>query len=196
MKEKDRRCRKTEKAIREAFLSLLAEEDYGKIKVTDIVRKADIGRKTFYLHYDGKEDIVNEIREEISLRTQETIRKYLSGTTPYDIHSIFVGMDELIENNLPFLKMVAKRDSFHFFQSIFKDVLKEAIVLVLAERYRITDVSVDYYCEFYSSGIIALFMKWLREEKDALSIEEITAIADKVCFKGVDYLMSENHIQP
>ena len=52
MKKEDRRVRYTKLAIRESFLALLSEKPIEKISVTEICKRADINRGTFYSHYD------------------------------------------------------------------------------------------------------------------------------------------------
>ena len=49
----DRRVRKTHKAIMQAYFDLIRENKTTKVSVSDIARKADIDRKTFYLHFDS-----------------------------------------------------------------------------------------------------------------------------------------------
>ena len=50
----DKRCIKTEKAIRQAAIDLLRYKDLDKITVNDICEKAMISRNTFYGHYADK----------------------------------------------------------------------------------------------------------------------------------------------
>ncbi|MBR1704807.1 MAG: TetR/AcrR family transcriptional regulator [Clostridia bacterium] len=58
----DRRIRKTKQAIVTAFLELLEEKkDIDKISITDITKRADISRSTFYFHYNGTYELVDEI---------------------------------------------------------------------------------------------------------------------------------------
>ena len=44
--------------IVEALLKLMSVYDYDKIKVTDIVAKAGVGRVTFYRYFKKKEDVI------------------------------------------------------------------------------------------------------------------------------------------
>lgn len=57
----DRRITKSKKAIHNAFLEMLLERGFDAITVKDITEKADISRKTFYLHYVDKFDLLNTI---------------------------------------------------------------------------------------------------------------------------------------
>ena len=57
----DRRIAKTQAAIQGAFLEMLLKDGFDAITVKDITEKANIGRKTFYLHYMDKFDLLNAI---------------------------------------------------------------------------------------------------------------------------------------
>ena len=61
----DRRQRKTREAIFRAFSSLLARKHYNRISVQNIIDEADVGRTTFYAHFQTKEDLLNQMCEDI-----------------------------------------------------------------------------------------------------------------------------------
>ncbi len=69
----DRRTRKTKKAIRHAFAELLTQKDINDITIRDIADLADINRKTFYNHYAGIYQIVDEIENEIVLAFESVL---------------------------------------------------------------------------------------------------------------------------
>ena len=56
--QSDRRVLRTRRQIDAAFVSLLHRRSYGNIRVSDITRKAAVGRATFYAHYDSKDDLL------------------------------------------------------------------------------------------------------------------------------------------
>ena len=61
----DRRQRKTREAIFSAFTQLLSQKDYNQITVGDIIETADVGRATFYSHFETKDFLLKEFCEEL-----------------------------------------------------------------------------------------------------------------------------------
>jgi AcrR family transcriptional regulator len=54
----DERVRRTRERIDAAFVELLHRRAYGDIRVSQIVKKAGVGRPTFYAHYATKDDLL------------------------------------------------------------------------------------------------------------------------------------------
>ena len=61
----DRRQRKTREAIFRAFTDLLSKKDFENITVGDIAERADIGRATFYSHFETKDFLLRELCGEL-----------------------------------------------------------------------------------------------------------------------------------
>ncbi len=61
----DRRKRKTREAIFAAFAELLSEKHVNQITVGDIIERADVGRATFYAHFETKEFLLKAFCEEL-----------------------------------------------------------------------------------------------------------------------------------
>src|SRR5260221_6369465 len=54
----DRRIHKTKRLLREALFSLIGEKDYDSIVVKEILDRADVGRSTFYAHFNDKDELL------------------------------------------------------------------------------------------------------------------------------------------
>lgn len=75
-KKPDRRRPATKRRIREALAELLEESAFEKITVTALAERADIDRKTFYLHYGSISDLMAEIQGEILEEALQLVVSY------------------------------------------------------------------------------------------------------------------------
>src|SRR4051795_9710325 len=74
-KNEDKRVQRTKKALKNALQSLLKIKHFEHITITDIVKEADYNRGTFYIHYEKKEDVLDDLIEEILAEMLTSIRK-------------------------------------------------------------------------------------------------------------------------
>lgn len=65
-KKEDLRVIKTKRAIRQAFEGMICEMDYEQITIKELVERAEINRKTFYLHYESIDALLEELQDEIA----------------------------------------------------------------------------------------------------------------------------------
>lgn len=86
----DRRKAKTRRAVQEALYALLERKRYSQITVQDILDEADIGRSTFYAHYQGKESLLAQIVDDICVHAAapaapETAHDFTNRTDPASV---------------------------------------------------------------------------------------------------------------
>ena len=77
----DRRQRKTRAAIFGAFTELLARESYSRITISEIIEAADVGRTTFYAHFETKDDLLRALWKEIF---DHVLSRELTGEATHD----------------------------------------------------------------------------------------------------------------
>ncbi|MBO5324294.1 MAG: TetR/AcrR family transcriptional regulator [Oscillospiraceae bacterium] len=61
----DRRQRKSREAIFHAFTDILSEKDFSQITVGEVIARADVGRATFYAHFETKDFLLKAFCEEL-----------------------------------------------------------------------------------------------------------------------------------
>ena len=120
----DRRTQYSKKMIRESLYVLMKEKPLNKISVTEICKKADVNRSTFYSYYTDIYDLHQKILKEFFLlqrnvikHIKETIRNKsaLSEFTYDDFHNIVYYYLKTVEENTDLYKfrstkMIDKKD--------------------------------------------------------------------------------------
>lgn len=168
----DLRIQKTQKAIRQHFLELFYNENFDKITIKDITERAEIGRKTFYLHYIDKYDLLDKI-----------VDQKMS-----ELHDICVAKKELGLREGTTIWFDYFNHHRQFFTTLFqtsiaqkyKHQLQQLIADELADKldeqhYRLNNIEPQLFLKFASSGIIELIDLYLQNEQYAKhDIEEQT----------------------
>ena len=184
----DKRVLKTKKSIADALLYLIEKKASNKITVSEIAEEAKIERKTFYLHYSCIEDVYEDLEKHIEDDLEEEINKIRKDPN-FQFKNIYYNLNTVINNNMSFFKSIAKNDSYsfllHSFEKIFANVISDVAINVC----HIKSKNIKYYSEFYASGILTLYMRWLRDETD-LTLDELTVILTKASFLSVDDLIN------
>ncbi len=71
--KEDRRIQRTRQLLSTALLKLIEERGYDSLTVNDITEQANVGRATFYLHYQDKEQLLVESLEEMFSQLEDSI---------------------------------------------------------------------------------------------------------------------------
>ncbi len=106
----------TEKAIKEAFLTLLDKKPIARISVKDIVEECGINRNSFYYHYSDINELVSEI-------IREEIDNAIGG------HKVVNSLEASFEVALSFI-LDHKKPMYHIFNSLSRDSFEKALLAV------------------------------------------------------------------
>jgi AcrR family transcriptional regulator len=75
----DRRVERTQQLIRQALLSLIQEKGFEALTVQEIIDRANVGRATFYAHFDNKDDLLvsgfEELRASLKARQRDAFAR-------------------------------------------------------------------------------------------------------------------------
>lgn len=99
----DRRQRKTRAAIFKAFTRLLSEKKYDQITVQEIIEEADVGRTTFYSHFETKDLLLKELCEELFGHIIDTAMDFPTATPTHPMGKaadpVFLHLFQHLEKN-------------------------------------------------------------------------------------------------
>lgn len=187
----DKRVEKTKKAIKDSLMDLILSYDFNKITVKMITDKANIGRKTFYLHYGCIEDVINDYQDNITKELEKSLSKNFKNTEN-DIHNIFIDLTNVIKSNLTFYKRIAKNDTYYFVRNLFEQTLETTINKIYHKLYHTGSTNVSYYTSFYAAGITRLYFDFLKGNIK-IPLDEVQDIATRACFLSLDDILNRKH---
>lgn len=119
-KKTDRRIVRSKSALREALLSLMAHKPFTSISITEIVEFANYNRGTFYANYESKDDLLDEIIQQLTGQLLQSFR------APYE------NVDVFRINELP-AKSVMIFEHFYQNSSIYTTLMKSEVLPKLKE---------------------------------------------------------------
>lgn len=175
----DRRQKKTRKAIFTAFTTLLSQKNYNQISVQDIIDEADIGRTTFYAHFETKDYLLKDLCEELFGHIIDTAMGLPHGHYHYscgsETDSVFLHLlRHLQENDRNILELLSSQNN-EIFLRYFKSNLKRLITIQYAEKGLLKSSALpeDYLVNHISASFVETVEWWLSHEMEQ-SPEQIT----------------------
>jgi AcrR family transcriptional regulator len=122
----DRRKRKTRSAIFSAFIGLLSEKSLEKITVAEVIERADVGRATFYAHFETRDHLLQELCRELFdhlFHREQGMESPGSLFTCEDTGSVFTDLLGHIYRNDNYLRVLFSGQNRGLFLEYFKQEL-------------------------------------------------------------------------
>ncbi len=185
----DRRYLKTEKAIQDAFFSLVKEKNT-RITVTEIARRANIDRKTFYLHYDTPEDVLTKFCEERLGKLDDILQTEGFLRNQSYIAAAFSILNEVLSQDMDIYKNISDSIFYNFFWEQVENTFKKAIYRIFGNNFVADEDEISLMLEFYTSGIIAIYRKSLSGELTS-NMDVMAEQLALLSMKGISGYMSE-----
>lgn len=164
----DRRQKKTREAIFNAFTELLSKKHYNQITVGEIIEKADVGRATFYAHFETKDFLLKDLCEELFCHVfdatedgEEKHRHIFSCDAPSSI--ILHLLQHLQKNDNRLLDLLACENN-----ELFLRYFKENLIRLIKKRPHLfggekpRELPDDYWINHIAATFVETISWWLR----------------------------------
>ncbi len=164
----DRRQQKTRAAVFNAFTSLLAEKSYNNITVQNIIEAANVGRTTFYAHFETKDDLLKSLCQELfghiigsTMDSANTQGLYSHASAP---KSVFCHLLHHLQKNDNNILGLLSCQSSEIFMRYFRDSLTELVQNQLAvHEYKLnTDIPRDFLINHITSSFVEMVLWWIK----------------------------------
>ena len=164
----DRRQKKTREAIFTAFESLLAEKNYNRISIQEIIDKADVGRTTFYAHFETKDSLLQELCNDLFDHVFSTKNPQIETTHDF---SLSEGNSRTIVTHILYHLQDSKKNIIRLFQgesndifiAYFKRYLDEMIVKFILKgiKRKSSDLPEDFLQDHISATFVNMIEWWI-----------------------------------
>jgi AcrR family transcriptional regulator len=185
----DRRVRRTQQLLQTALISLIQEKGYEALSVQDIIDRANVGRATFYAHFDNKEDLLVSRLEGLRASLQARQRQALSQTTRTEDRMFAYTRDMFVhvnEHRTVFRSMVGKRSGAviqHLFHKMLVDLVRDDLrALTLPKAGGATPH--DAVVQLIAGGLFGLVLWWV-DGPMKVSVEEVDALFRRLAIPAV-----------
>jgi AcrR family transcriptional regulator len=194
-KKTDRRVDRTQQLLRGALFSLVREKGFEALTVQDIIDRANVGRATFYTHYDNKQDLLVSGFDDLRASLKERQRQALSRGTSVE-ERIFAFSQEMFahanEHREIFQAMVGKESGAAIQRLLHKllvDLVREDVKATIP-RGDGSSIPTEALVQFIGSGLFGLLMWWLNA-KMRLSVEDLNATFRRLAVPAVKAAMRQ-----
>lgn len=179
----DRRVVKTREAIARAYVQMLTEPAT-KLTIAELTRRANIDRKTFYLHYDGMDALLHAFSAQKVRELVELLRESAFFDRPFDAERFFQAFNEVASRDIELYRALSRRQDSQFFWNCLEETLLQTMTEIYFPRLCVQPDEFHVYAKLYVSGVFAVFRGWLRQEYD-LSAEKLGTLLGKAVYEGL-----------
>ncbi len=146
----NKRRKQSQEKIERAFVEFIQTKEINEITVTDICKKTNLNRSTFYANYLDIYDLADKIKEKLEM----------------EIHILYQEERENQTNSNDFLKLFRHiKDNQIFYKTFFKLEMDKAYLIYEYDsnlsKKLYNDRFIDYHIEFFMAGFNAVVKKWL-----------------------------------
>ncbi len=155
----------TKEYITQSLFRLMEEKSYESISVTDIVRKAGVGRATYYRYFKTKDEI---IREYFVQKTREfdVLNKTAPVCTDDYYESVFLAFSQLKKEKSAFRRLIEAHMEW-----LYLDYLNTALL----KKFKDENLSGFRYTSAFIAGcLFNVSIEWVRND----CAESVKTMAD------------------
>ena len=154
-----------------------------KMTVTELARRANIDRKTFYLHYDTTDDVMRDYNKQLIERLLSLLEQQDFFNQTFNTVSLYSALNQIISENIEFFKHSANMDYYDSFWEQSKEALTAGICRMYKEKVVVSESVLCLYSRFVLAGTLEIYREWLKGNLP-FSMTELGLITSEVSFRG------------
>ena len=216
----DRRVQKTRKLLQDALIELVAEKGYESVSIQEILDKANVGRSTFYAHFQDKEQLLHSILNRLDELFEHHKKQIIEATKnlenadhtdlPSDL-SPTLNLFHFVRQNHRFFKAMLGNRGYGIFakpvydyvfihvHSIFtKPVHDDALASLHGSfkapisREKYGSFEAEIAAHYFASALMGILVWWVEKDMPCTA-EEIDRLFRQLAMPGFRHVLAANH---
>jgi AcrR family transcriptional regulator len=169
-RKEDRRITRTKTALNQAFSELVKEKGYESLTIEEITSRANLGRTTFYLHYQDKEDLLLEgLETRLSVLANDIIKHPLVFWFSEKNNTLIRSIFETFKENADIFRLISNEQInkiYERFQKMTTRVIKELINESpwAQKKARHIPVPLDYVIVYFTGAMWSSIIWWAQND--------------------------------
>ena len=187
----DRRVLYTKMFLRESLLELMKEKPVDKITPTELCRKAEINRNTFYTHYYTARDVLEEVETEFSTQIIDSLSSRFSAEN-IDIPQMLNEICRMIYEKQDFCKiLLSENGDAAFLEGVI--TLGKNVIIQGWQKVGVSlpDDQMEMFFSFIISGSIAMIRNWAANDMKNTP-GEIARLIERAAYRGINGMIDLN----
>jgi AcrR family transcriptional regulator len=219
-KDLDRRVQKTRKLLQDALIELVAEKGYEAVSIREILERANVGRSTFYAHFQDKDQLLHSILDRLNELFGQHKKQILdaaknvgsSGNLDLPLGlSPTLSLLQFVEQNHRFFKAMLGNQGYsifakpvydyvftHVFSLFTEPVHADALAhlhgpfKMLRSREKYGSLESEIAAHYFVSALMGILVWWVEKDMPCTA-EEIDGLFRQLAMPGFRHVVSINH---
>ena len=180
--KQDLRFIKNEALIQKTFREMIAENEYSRISIKELTERAQINRKTFYLHYPSLDHLLAALQLELMSPALEKISKT---AFPDDAEQIIQHSFEFMASLDPVDKKILSSKG-HFPEGLNPpDLFREYFFRKYDRLPGYTRFETNLIITYFSVSLGVIYRQW-EVDGQRIPLEEMVPLATRLILHGLD----------
>ena len=216
----DRRVQKTRKLLQDALIELVAEKSYESASIREILERANVGRSTFYAHFQDKDQLLHSILDRLNELFVQHEKQFLDPTKNFgnaDImnlsreFSLTLSLFQFIGQNHRFFKAMLGNRGYGIFakpvydyvfahvHGIFTRPLHDDAFAHMHESFKILKSHEKYgsleseiAAHYFVSALMGILVWWVEKDMPCTA-EEIDRLFRQLAIPSFGQVLAANH---
>ena len=209
----DRRVQKTRKLLQDALIELVSEKSYESVSIREILERANVGRSTFYAHFQDKDQLLHSILDRLDELFEQHEKLFLDANKNLDNADIMnlarefsptLSLFQFVGQNHRFFKAMLGNRGYGIFakpvydyvfahvHGIFTKPIHGNALAPLHEPFKILESHEKYgsleseiAAHYFVSALMGILVWWVEKDMPCTA-EEIDRLFRQLAMPGPD----------